>query len=148
MVQRVYGRPDPGVLGALLRRQMGLPGGTAAAPGDPPAETAENKGDGPGPTAAWTAADMQQTGRTGGDTVDNPDAPRNAKAPDFRGLLVGHDRLELSANGLRVRATAWPAPGKTSRSRAPREGTAANMQQTSAKTPKELGPVEPRRRRK
>jgi len=26
MVQRVYGRPDPGVLGALLRRQMGLPG--------------------------------------------------------------------------------------------------------------------------
>jgi len=101
MVQRVYGRPDPEVLGALLRRQMGLPGGTAAAPGAPPREIPQNQRGWPRSECSMDCSRYAADG----DTVDNTDAPGNEKAPEFRGFRVGHDRLELSANGLRVRCS-------------------------------------------
>lgn len=105
MVERVYGRLPADDLARLLGAAFG---------------------------AATRAADMQQTPCTGADSADSVDTPETKKAPISRGFVVGHDRLELSANGLRVRSPAptkalWPRPKRETR--APR---AANVQQPDA----------------
>lgn len=78
------------------------------------------------------AADVQQTALHGADNRDGTDAPEMTKAPGIRGFAVGHEGLEPSANGLRVRSPAapialWPSPKRITRKR-----RAANVQQPRA----------------
>lgn len=99
MVQRVYGRLSPEALADRLERAMG------------------------------GAADMQQTGWTGVDSADSADSLEMQKPQVSPGFSVGHDRLELSANGLRVRCentakALWPRPKRARSTR-----SAADMQQ-------------------
>lgn len=107
MVQRVYGRLSAEALAASI--------GAAFRVGS-------------------TAADMQQSGCTSVDSVRSLDASNSAKEPVFREFLVGHEGLEPSANGLRVRHQTpakrlWPRPKRTRK----RPG-AADIQQPGAAT--------------
>ena len=85
--------------------------------------------------AGGRAADMQQTAQHGADRSDETDGAKMTKAPVSRGFAVGHEGLEPSANGLRVRSPAppialWPSPSRVTRKR-----RAADVQQRDAAKP-------------
>lgn len=116
MVQRVYGRLDPQALAALLGGVFGM---------------------------QPSAADMQQTLLHSADSMDGSDTPETRKALETRAFVVGHEGLEPSANGLRVRQQPTDDSRETPSAkvlpllpRPRRLRGAADVQQGDAKTSK------------
>jgi len=106
MVDRVYGQLESSDLARQIRGSLALAAEQAAAEQAARA-SAEPPTPPPPPPAAppGGAAIVQQTPRTVWTSADGVDGFETRKAPVTRGLVVGHDRLELSANGLRVRCS-------------------------------------------